>query len=85
MSARLFLRFGGGLGPFVDESFARGAYSDLLVNRDRARRQLAKALGRTLFFAGEATDEEDAGTVAGALNSGKRAAREVLSSFRNAK
>jgi hypothetical protein len=34
---------------------------------------------RTLFFAGEAADTEgEAGTVAGALQSGIRAAREVL-------
>ena len=34
--------------------------------------------GDLLFFAGEATDAEEAGTVAGALRSGLRAAREVM-------
>jgi len=32
----------------------------------------------TLFFAGEATNGAEIGTVAGALSSGRRAAREVL-------
>ena len=35
-------------------------------------------LGRTVFFAGEATESEEAGTVAAALRSGVRAAREAL-------
>jgi len=32
----------------------------------------------TLFFAGEATDVEQTGTVSGAIASGRRAARQVL-------
>jgi len=44
-----------------------------------ARRALAEPLRDTLFFAGEAADfEGEHGTVAGALQSGARAAREVL-------
>jgi hypothetical protein len=40
---------------------------------------LAEPLAATLFFAGEAADTHgEAGTVAGALHSGRRAAREVL-------
>ncbi len=35
-------------------------------------------LDDTIFFAGEATDSEESGTVAGALRSGQRAAREIL-------
>jgi monoamine oxidase len=43
-----------------------------------AREQLAEPLEETLFFAGEATDVEQSGTVGGALASGSRAAREIL-------
>ena len=63
------------------DPYARGAYSYVLVGGEKAREALAKPLLGTLFFAGEAADTEDAGTVAGALNSGLRAAREVLASF----
>jgi len=42
------------------------------------RKRLAAPLLDTLFFAGEATDDESAATVEGALRSGRRAAREVL-------
>jgi monoamine oxidase len=36
----------------------------------------------TLYFAGEATDIEEAGPVGGALASGQRAAREILAAVR---
>jgi monoamine oxidase len=65
------------------DPFARGAYSYVTVGGDNARKELAKPLGGTLFFAGEATDVEEAGTVGGALRSGERAAAEVLASFRS--
>jgi monoamine oxidase len=65
------------------DPYARGAYSYVAVGGDDAREALAKPLRDTLFFAGEAADTEgEAGTVAGALQTGKRAAREVLRSFR---
>ena len=58
---------------------ALGAYSYVLAGGSRARRALARPLEQTLFFAGEACDVEgEAGTVGGALASGRRAAREVL-------
>jgi monoamine oxidase len=57
---------------------ARGAYSYVLVDGESARTHLAEPLADTLFFAGEATDAEEAGTVNGALRSGVRAAREIL-------
>jgi monoamine oxidase len=60
------------------DCFARGAYSYVLVGGDGARASLALPLADTLFFAGEATDPEEAGTVTGALQSGVRAAREAL-------
>jgi monoamine oxidase len=63
------------------DPFARGAYSYVVVGGEKARSQLAEPLDDTLFFAGEAADTEgEAGTVAGALQSGRRAAREVLRS-----
>ena len=57
---------------------SRGGYSYVLVGGMGARERLAEPLDDTLFFAGEATDADEAGTVAGALRSGQRAAREVL-------
>jgi len=61
------------------DPFARGGYSYVKVNGHGARRILQKSLEQTLFFAGEATDTEgEAGTVAGALQSGIRAARELM-------
>jgi monoamine oxidase len=57
---------------------SRGGYSYVLVGGAGAREELAEPLKDTLFFAGEATDAVEAGTVAGALRSGMRAAREVL-------
>jgi len=60
------------------DRFSRGGYSYVLVGGEGAREALAAPLRDTLYFAGEATDLEEAGTVAGALRSGARAAREVL-------
>jgi monoamine oxidase len=60
------------------DGHALGGYSYVLVGGAGARERLAEPLEDTLFFAGEATDAEEAGTVAGALRSGQRAAREVL-------
>ncbi|HEV7477535.1 MAG TPA: NAD(P)/FAD-dependent oxidoreductase [Burkholderiales bacterium] len=60
------------------DPYSLGAYSYVLVGGQGARQQLRRPLLKTLFFAGEATDTDEAGTVAGALRSGARAAREVL-------
>lgn len=60
------------------DPFARGAYSYALVGADGAREVLARPIEATVFFAGEATDSDEAGTVTGALQSGLRAARETL-------
>jgi monoamine oxidase len=62
------------------DPYSRGGYSYVLVGGAGARERLAEPLDGTLFFAGEATDADEAGTVAGALRSGMRAAREVLAS-----
>ena len=58
-----------------NDPLSRGGYSYVLVGGDGAREALAEPLDDTVFFAGEATDSEEAGTVAGALRSGQRAAR----------
>jgi monoamine oxidase len=63
---------------WAKDPFARGAYSYVLVDGAGARQTLAQPLADTLFFAGEATSVDDSGTVAGALSSGQRAAREAL-------
>ena len=61
------------------DPYARGAYSYVAVGAHGARKALAAPLQDTLYFAGEATDfEGEHGTVAGALRSGTRAARQVL-------
>lgn len=67
------------------DPFSCGAYSYVSVgNNDTARRNLATPLQETLFFAGEATDTEgETATVAGALQSGVRAACEVDESLRS--
>ena len=64
------------------DPFARGAYSYVTVGGGELRKVLAAPLDDTLFFAGEATDTgNEAATVTGALQSGARAAREVLRHF----
>ena len=59
------------------DPFARGGYSYVRVGGTGAREQLAEPLQETLYFAGEATDTEQSGTVGGALASGIRAAKEI--------
>jgi monoamine oxidase len=64
------------------DALARGAYSYLRISAGNARATLARPIDQTLFLAGEATDTTgQAGTVAGALASGRRAARQVLRSL----
>src|SRR5882672_6725323 len=60
------------------DPFARGAYSYIGVGGNGAPRALAWPVEGTLFFAGEATNGAEIGTVAGALSSRRRAAREIL-------
>ena len=60
------------------DPFARGAYSYIAVGGTGAPRALGRPVDDTLFFAGEATNGDQIGTVAGALASGRRAAREAL-------
>jgi monoamine oxidase len=64
---------------WASDPFARGAYSYVTVGGASARSRLAQPIQNTLFFAGEATDTSgQASTVAGAISSGQRAARELL-------
>src|SRR5579862_9191245 len=53
------------------DPFSRGAYVYVGVGGVAAQKTLAKPVEGTLFFAGEATDPEQTGTVAGAIASGK--------------
>jgi monoamine oxidase len=63
-----------------DDPFSRGAYSYVPVNGLAAQKTLAEPIERKLFFAGEATNIGHIGTVHGAIQSGERAATEVLES-----
>ncbi|MGD1949265.1 MAG: flavin monoamine oxidase family protein [Leptolyngbyaceae cyanobacterium] len=66
---------------FVDwqaDPYARMAYSYVPVNGVGVRSQLAQPVDQLLFFAGEATHPTRAATVHGALESGIRAANEIL-------
>jgi monoamine oxidase len=65
------------------DRFAKGAYSYVLAGGTGARAQLARPLLKTLFFAGEACEEDNGATVAGALSSGTRAARQALAALRS--
>ena len=59
------------------DPFSRGAYSYAGVGGRGAHRALSRPVESTLFFAGEATSSDQTGTVAGAIESGRRAAREL--------
>ena len=64
------------------DPYARGAYSYVAVGGGNARTELAAPVDDVLFFAGEATAAtSESGTVAGALQSGERAANEVLTAL----
>jgi len=63
------------------DPLAGGAYAVFPPGASSVPTRLAAPVAGTLFFAGEATTLGGAGTVHGALESGERAAREVLSSF----
>jgi monoamine oxidase len=66
---------------FVDwpaDPYARMSYSYIPAGGAGRRAELAKPIDNTLFFAGEATNNVRPSTVHGALESGLRAADEVL-------
>ena len=59
------------------DPFSRAAYTYARVGGLNAQKVLARPVMGTLFFAGEATSSDETGTVAGALASGRRAARQL--------
>ncbi len=61
-----------------NDKYTRGGYTYLPVNGIEHQLNLAKPVNDTLFFAGEATSAGNVGTVHGAIQSGQRAAREIL-------
>jgi monoamine oxidase len=64
---------------WANDPHIRGAYSYIPVNGLDLPKTLAAPVEGTLFFAGEATvADAQTGTVFGALESGLRAAREIL-------
>ena len=60
------------------DPFSRGAYAYLPVNGLEAQRTLARPLGDTIYFAGEAVSVGHIGTVHGAIASGHQAAADIL-------
>ncbi len=61
------------------DPYARGAYSYVPAGAVDARRALAEPVADTLYFAGEATDTDGhSATVHGAIETGRRAARQIL-------
>jgi monoamine oxidase len=64
------------------DPYARGAYSYVRPGGLDEQRMLAKPVEHTLYFAGEAAEAAPSGTVHGAIMSGMRAARELLSDFK---
>ena len=63
------------------DPFSNGAYTYMEVGGADAPTRLAEPIQETLYFAGEATSPGHSGTVHGAIASGIRAAREVISSL----
>jgi monoamine oxidase len=63
------------------DPYARGGYAVFPAGSDGAQADLARSVEGTIFFAGEATAGDDAGTVEGAIRSGERAAAEVMESW----
>jgi monoamine oxidase len=63
---------------WLEDPFARGAYSYVGVGGSGAAAVLARPIERTLYFAGEHASSGRNGTVDGAIASGFRAAGQVL-------
>ncbi|WP_031496368.1 flavin monoamine oxidase family protein [Bryobacter aggregatus] len=64
---------------WYSDPFFRGAYSYVPVRGRNARRTLSTPVEDTLFFAGEATSTNGhGGTVHGAIETGERAAKQIL-------
>jgi monoamine oxidase len=64
---------------WLDDPWARGGYSFVTPGAFGSRHVLAQPLANRLFFAGEATvTDSNPATVHGAIETGQRAAREIL-------
>lgn len=72
---------GSWMHDWAHDPFTRGAYSYLTVGGIDSPTRLAEPIDQTLFFAGEATDPDGAGTVHGAIATGRRAAAALLQSL----
>ena len=66
---------------WLQDPLARGGYAVFPPGTSGVPAALARPVAGTIFLAGEATVLGAAGTVHGALESGERAARQVLASF----
>lgn len=78
--ARLLATYltGWHMHDWQNDPFSRGAYSWVRVGGDGAQSRLGEPLEQTLFFAGEANSQGHNGTVHGAMQSGVRAAKEIM-------
>jgi monoamine oxidase len=66
------------------DPFSLGAYSYVGVGGVQAQKVLARPVAGTLFFAGDALDPEETGTVSGALRTGRQAGRDAARALRRA-
>ena len=66
---------------WTKDAYSLGAYSYVGVGGTDAPKQLARPVESTLFFAGEATDAANSGTVEGAIASGRRAGGQCRTSL----
>ncbi len=72
----------GAVHDWGADPFSGGAYSYAAVGGENARKALAVPVDHVLFFAGEATSfDGQGGTVSGALETGERAAEEVVAAL----
>jgi monoamine oxidase len=63
---------------WTHDPFSLSAYSYLASGASSAASELARSVEGTLFFGGEAIDEEHSGTVEGALRSGRKAVQKII-------
>jgi monoamine oxidase len=63
---------------WTKQPYVRGSYSAPSVGGNGCREALAKPIGRSIFFGGEATSLSAAATIHGAMATGQRAAEDLL-------
>jgi monoamine oxidase len=66
---------------WAQDPFARGAYSYSGLGAKGAAERLLRSTERTVYFAGEALDLENSGTVEGAFASGRKQARKIVAAL----